>query len=157
MNIDTVFISDFSVGRFRAAFQAYFVELGLHISDWDGLFREMNEDKNGKNFAFLMVDGHDNAVGFLQFQMNVFSNWFFRESFGFIRELWVHPSCRGQGLGTKLLHEAEKYFANNGAYKVVLTTDDAEAFYLANGYEKAPGIKAKNKMEVLVKNISALR
>ncbi len=151
MIADIILISDFSDVRFRTAFRSYFSELGIHVSDWDGLFREMNEDKN---FAFLMVDGSDNAVGFLQFQMNVFSNWFFREHFGFIREFWIHPSCRGQGFGTELLHKVERYFAGNGIYKAVLTADSAEAFYLANGFEKAPGVKAKNKMEVLMKNIS---
>ena len=154
MIVNTVFISDFTDIRFRTAFQAYFAELGINVTDWDGLFHEMDGDKNGKNFALLMTDDSNHAVGFLQFQINVFSSWFFREPFGFIRELWIHPSCRGQGFGTELLHKAERYFANNGVYKAVLTSDSAEAFYLTNGFEKAPGIKAKNKMEVLIKNIS---
>ena len=151
MIIDTVFLSEFSDIRFRTAFQSYFSDMGFRISDWDGLFHEMD---GNKNFAFLLVDGSDNAVGFIQFQMTVFSNWFFQEPFGFIREFWIHPSCRRQGFGTGLLHKAEKYFKDHGVYRAVLTTDSAEAFYLANGFEKAPGIKAKNKMEVLVKHLS---
>ena len=128
MNVNTVFISDFTDIRFRTAFQFYFSELGIHVSDWEGLFREMNEDKHNQNFAFLMTDDGGNTAGFLQFQMNEFSSWFFREPFGFIRELWIHPSRRGQGLGTALLHTAERYFAANGAYRSVLTADDAEGF-----------------------------
>lgn len=149
MSVHTILISTFADPRFRAAFQTYFTELGIAVKDWDGLFREMDEGKI--NCAYLMLDEGGSVVGFLQFQLAAFSNWFFEESVGFIREFWVAPAYRRQGHGRALLRMAEEYFAEHGAYRSILTADDAVGFYLANGYGKAPGVRAKNNMEVLVK------
>ncbi len=151
MAVNTILLSDFTDPRFRAAFQAYFAELDISVRDWEGLFREMNEE--GNNFAWLLLDDSGGTRGFLQFQMTGFSNWFFEESFGFIREFWIAPAHRRQGYGRFLLHLAETYFVEHGAYRAVLTADDAVDFYLANGYESASGVKAKNKMDVLTKNL----
>ena len=151
MAVNTILLSDFTDPRFCAAFQTYFAELGISVRDWDGLFREMDEE--GNNRAYLLLDDGGGTMGFLQFQMTGFSNWFFEEPFGFIREFWINPAYRRQGHGRRLLHLAETYFVEHGAYRAVLTADDTVDFYLANGYEKSPGIKAKNKMEVLTKNL----
>lgn len=152
MPVNTVLLSDFTDPRFRAAFQSYFSELGVCVKDWDGLFQEMNDE--GNNCAYLLLADGGRAIGFLQFQLTNFSNWFFEESFGFIREFWVSPFHRRQGYGGMLLHLAETYFAERGAFRSILTADDAVSFYLANGYEKAPGIQAKNKMDVFVKSLN---
>lgn len=150
MSVRTILLSTFADPRFRAAFQVYFAELGIAVEDWDGLFREMDKEK--VNLAYLALNGDGDAAGFLQFQLTAFSNWFFEEPFGFIREFWVAPAYRGQGHGRALLRMAEEYFAEHGACRSILTADpNAVNFYLARGYEKAPGIRAKNKMEVLVK------
>ncbi|MDE7041341.1 MAG: GNAT family N-acetyltransferase [Oscillospiraceae bacterium] len=151
MSINTILLSDFTDPRFRAAFQTYFAELDITVRDWDGLFREM--DGENKNRAYLMLDGSGGTVGFLQFQLTAFSNWFFEEPFGFVREFWVAPGYRRQGHGGALLRMAEDYFKAHGADRSVLTADDAVGFYLANGYEKSPSIHAKNKMEVFVKTL----
>ena len=71
MSINTILLSDFTDPRFRAAFQAYFTELGISVRDWDGLFREM--DGENTNRAYLMLDGSGGTVGFLQFQLTAFS------------------------------------------------------------------------------------
>lgn len=152
MAVDATLISDFLDPRFCGAFQAYFAELDISVKNWDGLFKEMNEE--GNNHAYLLLDGDGETVGFIQFQMTSFSNWFLEEPFGFIREFWIDPAYRRQGHGRALLRLAENYFMERGAYRAVLTADDAVAFYLANGYVSAPGIKAMNKMEVLTKNLS---
>lgn len=152
MATQTILISDFTDPRFRTAFQTYFIELGAHIKDWDGLFREMNED--GNNSAYLALDASDTAIGFLQFQLTAFTNWFMEEKLGFIREFWVDPAHRGRGLGTELLSMTERYLKEHSAYRAVLTSDNAIGFYLARGYIKSPGISAKNKMEVLSKDLS---
>ena len=152
MAVDAILISDFMDSRFCAVFQAYFAELDISVRDWDGLFREMNGE--GNNRACLLLDGDGGTIGFIQFQMTSFSNWFLEEPFGFIREFWIDPACRRQGHGKTLLRLAETYFVEHGAYRAVLTADDAISFYLANGYESAPGIKAKNELEVLTKNLS---
>ena len=151
MAANTILLSDFTAPRFCAAFQAYFAELGVSVRDWDGLFREMNEE--GNNRAYLLLDDGGGVMGFLQFQMTGFSNWFFEEPFGFIREFWIDPAYRRQGYGKELLRLAEAYLVEHGACRAVLTADDAVDFYLADGYEKSLGIKAKNKMEVLTKSL----
>lgn len=151
MSVNTILLSEFTDLRFCAAFQTYFAELGIAVKDWDGLFREMDEDKT--NRAYLSLDEGGGAVGFLQFQLTAFSNWFFEEPFGFIREFWVAPGYRRQGHGRALLRMTEDYFAAHGAYCSILTADDAVGFYLANGYERTPGVRAKNNMEVLVKTL----
>lgn len=151
MAVKPVLLSDFTDPRFQTAFQSYFTELGISVRDWDGLFQEMNSE--GNNRAYLLLDDEGGTLGFLQFQLTGFSNWFFEEPFGFIREFWIDPVHRRQGYGRMLLHLAEAYFVEHGVYRAVLTSDDAVAFYLANGYQKASGIRAKNKMEVLVRNL----
>ena len=38
-------ITDFSNSIFQAAFKQYFQELGIIVSDWEDLFKQMNKDK----------------------------------------------------------------------------------------------------------------
>lgn len=152
MAANPILLTSFTDPRFRSAFQVYFTELDISVKDWAGLFQEM--DQEGNNLAFLLPDGAEEAKGFLQFQMTSFSNWFFEEPLGFIREFWVRPACRRQGYGSLLLKRTEAYFLERGAYRAILTADPgAVDFYLARGYEKAPGVTAKNNMEVLTKTL----
>ena len=151
MKTNLIFLADFTDPRFRAAFQTYFTELGIAVKKWDDLFQEMNTE--GNNCAYLLLSEADEVIGFLQFQRTVFTNWFFEEPLGFIREFWVAPAHRKQGCGTQLLNQTEQYLASQNMHRSILTADNAIDFYLARGYEKSPGITAKNKMEVLTKHI----
>ena len=112
-------ISDFSDSLFQAAFKQYFSELGLHIRDWDGLFREMNAD--GGNLAFVMTSDSGNVIGFIQFKLLKFTC-------GFIREFWVADEYRNQAHGSALLALAEEHFLKNGIYTRILTTDTISGF-----------------------------
>ncbi len=149
---NVILLSDFTDSRFRTAFQTYFHELDISVKDWDGLFREMDEEK--VNQAFLLTGVGGEALGFLQFQTASFTHWFLEEPFGFIREFWVAPAFRRRGYGSLLLERTEAYFLEHGAHRAILTADDAAAFYLAHGYKKAPGIQAKNNMEVFSKTLA---
>lgn len=53
-----------------------------------------------------------------------------------VHVLWVDPELRGQGIGQRLLAEAEAAARQLGARNVMLDTFDwqAEAFYLRQGY-----------------------
>ena len=152
MNTNLILLSDFSDVCFRSAFQQYFAELDIHVSDWDGLFDEMNRE--GNNLAYLLPADGGGAAAFLQFQLTGFSNWFLEEDLGFIREFWVDPARRSRGIGTMLLVAAEQYFVQRGVFHALLTADNAVGFYLARGYRKSPGIRAKNQMEVLSKYLA---
>ena len=112
-------ISDFSDSLFQAVFKQYFSELGLHIRDWDGLFREMNAD--GGNLAFVRTSESGNVIGFIQFKPLKFTS-------GFIREFWVADEYRNQAHGSALLALAEEHFLKNGIYTSILTTDTISGF-----------------------------
>ena len=112
-------ISDFSDSLFQAVFKQYFSELGLHIRDWDGLFREMNAD--GGNLAFVRTSDSGNVIGFIQFKLLKFTC-------GFIREFWVADEYRNQAHGSALLALAEEHFLKNGIYTSILTTDTISGF-----------------------------
>lgn len=144
-----VLISDFSDPLFQTAFQTYFSELGIAVKDWDGLFREMNEE--GDNQAFVRTAKDGSIIGFLQFKPTTFTSWFFEETCGFIREFWISKAYRSAGHGAALLRRAENYFKEHGMYTSILTTDTAERFYRKHGYQKAPGCKAKNENAVFLK------
>lgn len=143
------YVTDFLNPLFQAAFKEYFSELGVNVKDWEGLFREMNNDEG--TAAYLRTEENGSVVGFVQFQMGEMKHWFFSESIGFIREFWVSEKFRGQGHGTALLKLAEKYFLESNICKAILTTDTTPEFYLKRGYIKDCSYQAKNEDEVFVK------
>lgn len=152
VGVSDTMISDFSDPRFQAAFQQYFDELEVSVSDWPALFHEMNED--GENSAFIRMDASGNVIGFILFKPEHLKSWFFEETCGFIREFWVAEQHRNVGHGSALLRLAEEYFLKQGIFTCILTTDSAKAFYLNHGYVKAPGCKAKNKDDVFIKQLN---
>ena len=144
-------ISDFSDSLFQTAFKQYFSELGYHIRDWNGLFKEMNDE--GDNAAFVRIAADGKIIGFIQFKPVKFSSWFFEETCGFVREFWIAEEFRNKNHGTMLINLVEKHFVENGIYTSILTTNTAAGFYEKNGYMKALGCKAKNQDEVFVKRL----
>lgn len=145
-------IMDFTDPAFKNAFMQYFKELNIKVSDWNALFKEMNDE--GCNAAYVRSTSDGETVGFIQFKPDKFSSSFFEETYGFIREFWVAEKYRNTGHGSALLNLAEKYFRGTGIYSVILTTDTAEPFYLKHGYVKTPGCSAKNKDDVFVKRLT---
>ncbi|MCI8601705.1 MAG: GNAT family N-acetyltransferase [Oscillospiraceae bacterium] len=151
MGYHDTLVSDFRDSRFQQAFKQYFSELQLQVKDWDGLFAEM--DGEGGNQAFVRAAAGGPVIGFIQFKPIAFTSWFFEGACGFIREFWVAEEYRGMGHGSALLGLAEKHFLESGLYTAILTADTAGGFYEARGYRKALGCKAKNKMDVFVKQL----
>lgn len=144
-------LSDFSDSRFQDTFRAYFMELGIPVKNWAGLFREMDEE--GGNAAFLRTAQDGSPIGFILFQPIVFLSSFFEETCGFIREFFIAGQYRGNGHGSALLSMAENYLKEKGIYTSILTTDTVGDFYRRNGYEKASGCRAKNQDVVFVKRM----
>ena len=141
-------ITNFLDEKFQNAFKKYFKELGIEVKDWNGLFNEMNEDKNTK--AMVRME-NENVVGFIMFQGIEFNSWFFKENCGFIREFWISNECRNLGHGSNLLDKVEKYFKNQGIFRTILTTDTANDFYVKHGYKLLKSAIAKNNEAVYVK------
>ena len=74
----------------------------------------------------------------------------------YIDVLWVHESYRGQGIGSKLLREAEKEAVRRGCRHVHLDTMSWQApdFYKKHGYEVIgilPDIPNGNQKYLLMK------
>lgn len=143
-------IEDFCYPLFQTAFKTYFTEFDIVVNDWNSLFQGMNTEQG--NLLYLIEDKGE-CIAFIQFRKDVFTNWFFKEEFGFIREFWVKAEHRGQGLGTSLMQEVEAFFKGEGISRVILTSDSAKGFYLSHGYQIESGIKAKNENDVFVKNL----
>ncbi len=152
MTTKELLISDFNDSVFQAMFKKYFAELGISVSDWEGLFSEMNT-QNGGNLAYVRLLENE-PVGFIQFTFITLENWFFKEKLGFIREFWVDEKFRKQGHGGKLLSLTEKYFKDSGIHRIILTPDENEQqFYFNRGYVICENIEAVNNMAVAVKEI----
>lgn len=143
-------ISDFSDPQFQTAFKRYFWYMCVTVTDWDGLFKRMND---GKNAAFVRKTLDGEIIGFILFAPLTLSSCFFEETRGFIQEFYVAGEYRSQGHGSALLALAEKHFIEHGIYTSILTTDTAAPFYERRGYMKASGCKAKNQDEVFIKHL----
>ena len=151
MKMQDLLISDFTNNNFTSAFKQYFAELGINVSDWNSLWEEMNSDKD--NLAYVKVDNSGRTIGFIQFKAIELSNNFFAEKYGFIREFWISKEYRGKGFGMQLLNSCELYFEKEDISQIILTTDTAEEFYIANGYSVNQNIVAKNDLIVMTKAI----
>lgn len=88
----------------------------------------------------ILKDGGDYA-GFVIYQTDDIDNeWNFREGWGDIREIFVAPSHRRQGLGKFLLYTAEMKLKEAGVDKAYcLPTEEAEGFFTACGYARGNG------------------
>lgn len=147
MNIEL--ITDFTDTSFKNAFCQYFNEFGIMITEDDELFASMND---GKNQA-LVIKNNQEIIAFLQFRFDEFTHWFFVEKICFIREFWVSSQFRGGQIGSSLLTQIEKLTKENDIYKLILTTDSADKFYLTNGFSLNKSYTAKNEDLVYTKNI----
>ncbi len=141
-------IREYNDQAFQTAIRAYFVEMGIQVSNWEGLFAGMTDEGVA---TILREDESGQVVGFIMFSRIEMTSWFFEDQYGFIQEFWVTPEQRNRGIGDELLAQAEAFFARQGIHKMILTSDTAERFYLKHGYRKDEGIVAKNKAPVYVK------
>ena len=173
---DTI-TTDFTDAALQTAFRRYFGELGVRITNWDGLFAAMgavgreyswaHKDDAGRITSFVSgvnADERDHALvrrdeagqvtGFIQFTTMDLSSWFFRAKCGFIREFWIREDLRRQGHGSVLLRQAEDWLRAQGCLCVLLTTDTAPEFYRKHGYILQKGIEARNRDDVYSKPLT---
>lgn len=152
MKIET--LKDFTNPDFKVAFVQYFNEFDIHIDNWDTLFESMSDSNNNE---LLVIKENNNIVAFLLFRFDQLEHWFLKEHFCFVREFWVMPSYRSNGIGTMLLNHVESLAVNLKIYKMILTTDSAENMYIKNGYIIDNSYIANNNNSVLIKHLQKYR
>jgi len=83
----------------------------------------------------MLYDGGQTA-GFIIYQTDDIDNdWNFKEGWGDVREIYVIPSLRRQGLGRFLLYTAEMKLKERGVQKAYcLPCAGSEGFFRACGY-----------------------
>lgn len=144
------FIEDHFDPNFQKLFKAYFNELGVKVENWNELFEEMNDCIKKYNLLTLLISYEEKVVGFIMFQKDELTNWFFKKSFGFIREFYIDTEYRGKGYGTILIEIALGWFKKEGIRKVILTSDTANQFYLKCGFKIDTSFEAKNELPTYV-------
>ncbi len=152
MNFHDEWLNDCTDPTYQAAFRAYFGELGVAVTNWNGLFAEIGA---GADVTLLRRDETGRVIGFLLCVATEATAWngFLSMKVGFVEEFWVDPACRGQGHGSALLAAAEARFATEGCACVALTTDTVADFYHRRGYVHQPAVLAKNRADVYVKRL----
>ena len=153
MYTDTL-MTDMKDAALQAAFRAYYGELGVQVSNWEGLFQEISASPD---CLFVRRNGEGRVTGFLLFAMMDAASAgreFYKTRLGCVEEFWVAAECRRQGHGAALLRLAEKHFVQLGCAYAILTTDTAPRFYEKHGYRLQRGITAKNKADVYLKPLT---
>ncbi len=125
--------------EFERLFTSYYEELGCD-DDIPHLLEEyvIPDLKAGLLSIDILKEG-DVFAGFVIYQTDEINNeWNFKEGWGDIREIYVIPSLRRQGLGKFLLYTAEMKLREAGTEKsYCLPSENAEEFFAACGYSKA--------------------
>lgn len=138
----------------QTAFRAYYEELGCRVTNWEGLFAEMNA---GKDRFLVRRNAAGEIIGFLMFVTSeAITAWrgFFATKLGCVEEFWIDPAHRHQGHGSALMALAEDRFIAEGCGYAILTTDTAPDFYRRRGYSMQKGVRAKNNADVYIKPLT---
>ncbi len=121
---------------FIALFKDYYAELGcgddaVHLAE-----EYVIPDMLAGLLCVDMIEDGDSAVGFVIYQTDDIDNeWNFKEGWGDVREIYISPSHRGQGLGKFLLYTAEMKLNERGTAKCYcLPPVSAVPFFLSCGY-----------------------
>lgn len=156
MHYTDTLMTDFSDAALQHAFRTYYGELGVNVTNWDGLFAEMSA---GEDVVLVRRDENGAVLGFIMFvTSDEVTAWrgFFCTRLGCIEEFWIASEYRGRGHGMALLRLAEEHLARQACAYAILTTDTAPAFYEKYGYTLQAGIHAKNGDSVYLKPLCFL-
>lgn len=147
-------LTECTAADLQAAFRAYYGELGCQVTNWEGLFDEINR---GEDRILVRRSEAGDIVGFLMLVTSeAITAWrgFFTTRLGCVEEFWIAPAYRHQGHGSALLQLAEERFIAEGCGYAILTTDTAPDFYRRRGYSHQKGIRAKNNADVYLKPLT---
>jgi [ribosomal protein S18]-alanine N-acetyltransferase len=70
-----------------------------------------------RNYPYFVVA--EDATGIVGYQFNAMDH-----GLGYLVRIAVHPRAAGQGIGTRLMAEAVRYFARQRAMRILLNTED---------------------------------
>ena len=152
-------IRDFTDPEFQEVFRTYFAEIGVNLKPDTDIWDEIaaSAEKEGMVCRALRREGA--IAGFILFQPDELRSrtGFFTRPVGFIRELWVRPADRGQGLGRALVEHAAAELEASGAAELILTYDpDAFGFYQKLGFREDPACTAKNGETVVTRPVGGI-
>ena len=132
-------LSDRTEAEFAKLFENYYSELDcgedpLHLFD-----EYVIPDLKAGLLSADILEADGIFAGFCIYQRDDIDNEFcLREGWGDIREIYVIPSLRGQGLGRFMLYTAEMRLRERGAAKAYcLPSEGTEKFFEACGYLKS--------------------
>lgn len=141
---------------FQQAFCAYFAEIGIHLKTDTDVWDEIDASFHKEQTVCVTLTDGSKIVGFILFQPHFLTDSmnFFTQKLGFIRELWVAPNHRRQGLGRRLVQYAEQFFQERGICKAILTYEPSAIHFYENlGYQADPSYSARNGERVITKII----
>ncbi len=134
MNVRPVRESDYTA--LEKLFCGYYTELDCE-DDPLHLFSEyLLPDLKAGLFEVGVAEVDGVVCGFVIFQIDdLLNDWNFKEGCGDVRELYVAPDFRRQGMGSALLAFAEKRLAKLGATEIyTLPVEEREKFFIGRGY-----------------------
>ncbi|MBQ7865398.1 MAG: hypothetical protein IJ350_03435, partial [Clostridia bacterium] len=67
-------IREYNDQAFQTAFRAYFMEMGIQVSNWEGLFAQMTDEGDP---TILRMDESGQVIGFIMFSRIEMTSWFF--------------------------------------------------------------------------------
>ncbi len=147
-------ITEYDLHALQKLFCAYYEELDCG-EDPLSLFEDLvATDIKAGLLSVAVADCGDGLCGFAIFQIDdVINDWCFSEGKGDIREIYVTPEKRRQGVGKALLFFAESALKADGATEVyLLPTDDSEKFFINCGYSDIGDYCAELDCKVFGKN-----
>lgn len=138
-------LTDLTKKEFEALFTSYYQELGCDEDIGHLLDEYILPDLLAGLINIEILQDGEKYAGFVIYQTDDIGNeWNFKEGWGDIRELYIIPSHRRQGLGRFLLYTAELKLKESGTNKAYcLPSEDSEKFFTACGYEKTEGYNAE--------------
>lgn len=131
-------LNDQTAPAFKRLFTEYYTELDCEDNIEHLLDEYILPDLLAGLIKIEIAHDGENFVGFVIYQIDDIDNeWNFKEGWGDVREIYISPSSRKQGLGKFLLYTAEMKLKESGADKAYcLPYEEAVPFFTACGYEQ---------------------
>ena len=121
---------------FEKLFKQYYAELGCTDDTAHLVDEYILPDMLAGLLHIDLIEDEGEISGFVIYQIDDITNeWNLKEGWGDIREIYIIPSHRRQGLGKFLLYSAEMKLKEEGAEKAYcLPCESSTPFFTACGY-----------------------